>query len=191
MTNDLKHNVKEQERISAEIVTLQEELAAMQHDHAVLVNVQQALGVPTPAEPDTEAQSAALPSPRQSTSTTHERNQTAVKPAAKRETAAPKRPAAKSADSPKATQPTLVALIRRCLLELKEPRSAAEITAALGQAHPERQFATKVVRITLEGLVAKSQAERTKQGKSVFYAAHTPKSPATSEAGAQPSEAGH
>lgn len=94
---------------------------------------------------------------------------------------------AKPADAAKAAQPTLVELIRRHLLELKEPRSAAEISAALGQAHPERQFADKVVRVTLEGLVAKSQAERTKQGRSVFYTA--PKSADAPEAEAPAAEA--
>jgi predicted transcriptional regulator len=64
-----------------------------------------------------------------------------------------------------------VELIRHHLSEQNEPRSATEISTALGQAHPERDIKTKVVRITLEGLVAKSQAQRTKQGASVFYTA--------------------
>ncbi|MFV5997980.1 hypothetical protein ACNPQM_37810, partial [Streptomyces sp. NPDC056231] len=42
---------------------------------------------------------------------------------------------------------------------------------ALAQAHPDRGVKTTVVRTTLEGLVAKSQAQRTKQGSSVFYTA--------------------
>lgn len=60
-------------------------------------------------------------------------------------------------------------LIRRHLTEQGEPRSAVEISTALSQAHPERGIKTKVVRVTLEGLVAKSLAQRTKQGHSVFY----------------------
>ncbi|MEU6098600.1 hypothetical protein [Streptomyces sp. NPDC047079] len=47
----------------------------------------------------------------------------------------------------------------------------AEVATALGQAHPERGIKTTVVRTTLEGLVAKNQAKRTKQGASVFYTA--------------------
>ncbi|WP_324606211.1 BlaI/MecI/CopY family transcriptional regulator [Streptomyces sp. NRRL B-24720] len=55
--------------------------------------------------------------------------------------------------------------------EESEPRSATEISAALTQDHPDRGVKTTVVRTTLEGLVAKSQAQRTKQGSSVFYTA--------------------
>ncbi|MDH6703032.1 hypothetical protein P3T26_007549 [Streptomyces sp. MAA16] len=45
VAGDLESNLKEQERISAEIAALQEQLTALQQDHSVLVNVQQALGV--------------------------------------------------------------------------------------------------------------------------------------------------
>ncbi|MGW9597520.1 hypothetical protein ACWHLZ_45535 [Streptomyces chartreusis] len=176
VTNDLVHNVKEQERISAEISGLQEQLAAVQHDHTVLMNMQQALGITkAPAQPVAEVKSAAVPAPRAKGSTARGGKQTTRKPTAAPNKAAAKKPADKSSGAVKATQPTLVELIRRHLLELKEPRSAAEISAALGQAHPERQFTTQVVRVTLEGLVAKSQAERTKQGRSVFYTAPAPK----------------
>lgn len=189
VTNDLERNMKEQERLNAEIASLQEQLAAVQHDHTVLVNVQQALGVTTaPAQSMAEAKSTAVPSPRRKTSPTRGGKQKARKSTAAAEKTAPKKTAAKPADTAKEARPTLVELIRRHLLQLKEPRSAAEISAALGQAHPERQIAAKVVRITLEGLVAKSQAERTKQGRSVFYTAPAPKPADASEAEAQPAE---
>ncbi|MCZ4603686.1 hypothetical protein O3S80_07840 [Streptomyces sp. Lzd4kr] len=189
VTGDLERNTKEQERISAEIASLQGELAAVQHDHTVLMNVQQALGVPHgPAQPAAEAESAAVPSPRQKTDATRG-GKKARKSTAAPKKAAPRKPVAKAADAAKAAQPTLVELIRRHLLELEEPRSAAEISAALGQAHPERQFADKVVRVTLEGLVAKSQAERTKQGRSVFYTAPKPAEAPAAEA--QPAQADH
>ncbi|PBC93679.1 hypothetical protein BX281_1516 [Streptomyces sp. Ag82_O1-15] len=42
MTGDLERNTKEQERIGVEIEALQEQLRALQHDHTVLVNMQQA-----------------------------------------------------------------------------------------------------------------------------------------------------
>ncbi|MFB6931303.1 hypothetical protein [Streptomyces chartreusis] len=189
VTGDLERNVKEQERISAEIASLQEQLAAVQHDHTVLVNVQQALGIAqAPAQPAAEAESAAVPSPRQKTAAAGGRKQKAKKSIAAPKKTAPKKPVADSADAAKEAQPTLVELIRRHLLELKEPRSAAEISAALDQAHPKRQIAAKVVRVTLEGLVAKSQAERTKQGRSVFYSAPAPKSAAAPKAEEQPAE---
>jgi hypothetical protein len=190
VANDLDRNVKEQERISAEIASLQEQLAALQHDHTVLVNMQQALGIATtPSGPAAQSDSAAVPSPRRKAGTARSRKESTRKSTAAPRQAAASRPAAKTADAPKAAQPTLVELIRRHLAELKEPRSAAEISAALGQAHPERQMSTKVVRVTLEGLVAKSQAERAKQGKSVFYTAPAPEAAPASEAEAQPAEA--
>ncbi|SEE36548.1 hypothetical protein [Streptomyces sp. KS_5] len=189
VTNDLERNVKEQERLSEEIASLQEQLAAVQHDHTVLVNVQQALGITeVPAQPAAEAESAAVPSPRHKTGAARGRKKAGKSTAAPKKAAA-KKPVVKSAEVAKAAQPTLVELIRRHLVGLEEPRSAAEISAALGQAHPERQFADKVVRVTLEGLVAKSQAERIKQGRSVFYTA--PKPADASEAEAQPAAAEH
>ncbi|MGW3141472.1 hypothetical protein [Streptomyces sp. NPDC001139] len=69
------------------------------------------------------------------------------------------------------TTPTLVDLVREHLAGQSEPRSATEITAALEQQHSERTVKTTVVRTTLEGLVARNQAQRTKQGVSVFYTA--------------------
>lgn len=68
-------------------------------------------------------------------------------------------------------RPTLVDIVREHLNAQSEPRSAAEITNALGKAHPERTIKATVVRTTLEGLVAKNQAHRSKQGTSVFYTA--------------------
>lgn len=44
VTGDLERNVKEQERIGAEIEALQEQLGALQHDHSVLVSMREALG---------------------------------------------------------------------------------------------------------------------------------------------------
>lgn len=103
--------------------------------------------------------------------------------------AALKKSAAKAEGATKAAKPTLVELIRRHLAESKEPRSATEISAALGQAHPDRRISTKVVRVTLEGLVAKSRAERGKQGKSVFYTAPAPQPTGMPEAEAPSDEA--
>ncbi|MDN3028560.1 hypothetical protein [Streptomyces sp. S.PB5] len=67
-------------------------------------------------------------------------------------------------------RPTLVALIRGYLADRAEPCSAAEVVAALSEAHPDRVIKTTVVRTTLEGLVARGSAQRLKQGHSVFYA---------------------
>ncbi len=189
VTGDLERNVKEQERISAEIASLQEQLAALQHDHTVLVNMQQALGITTaPAQSAPEPERAAVPSPRQKAAAAPGGKRKTRKSTTTPEKATARKTSAK-AEGAKTAQPTLVELIRRHLAAQKEPRSAAEISAALGQAHPERRITTKVVRVTLEGLVAKSQAERTKQGKSVFYTAPSTEPTAAAQAGAQPEDA--
>ncbi|MEV2211712.1 hypothetical protein AB0H86_09675 [Streptomyces sp. NPDC050997] len=218
---DLERNAKEQDRIGGEIAALQEQLAAIQADHTVLTNIQQAIGTaPASAAPAAPSDSVAVPAPRRKPATgsgTGKRTRTkktgpqpgpaaAKKPAAVKTTAgkpaaekparksAAEKPAGKSAAGKPATtksaQPTLVDLVRRHLVEQNEPRSAAEITTALDQAHPERGVKTTVVRTTLEGLVAKSQAQRSKQGSSVFYTApDAPKQAAPAKSEEQPAKA--
>jgi hypothetical protein len=197
VTGDLERNAQEQERLSAEIASLQERLAALQRDHSVLVNIRQALGSTQAPAGDT----AAVPAPRKKPAPATAGKRTRAAKAAPRrrgtETAekakgtgstasaekaakagkpgkaAKKAPAAgKAAAGPaakKAAGPTLGELIRGVLAEQKEPRSAAEVAAALGEAHADRPVKTTVVRNTLENLVARNQVQRTKQGTSVFY----------------------
>lgn len=176
VTGDLERNLKEQERVNGEIEALQAQLAALQHDHTVLVNIQQALGVPAaPATPATEP-AAAVPAPR--TKTPRAAKQTKdKKPAAAARKRTSNKSAAKTATA-SSTSPTLVALVREHLAGQSEPRSAAEVATALGQQHPERTVKATVVRTTLEGLVAKNQAQRSKQGTSVFYTADDATEPA-------------
>ncbi|MEU3550039.1 hypothetical protein [Streptomyces longwoodensis] len=157
VASDLDRNVKEQERVTAELTALQQQLAALQHDHSVLVSVQQALGA-TPAARPARTDSATAPS-RRKKSEARPRKQAKTTPA--------KQSAGKAAA--KTAGPTLVKLIQQHLSGQDEPRSAAEITTALSKAHPERGIKTSVVRTSLENLVARSQARRTKQGSSVFY----------------------
>ncbi|GGP53920.1 hypothetical protein ACWDY7_13180 [Streptomyces calvus] len=257
VAGDLERNVKEQERITAEIAALREQLTVLQHDHAILVSMQQALGLTAaPAEPAAPSEPAAasrpaaaqeseaaepaattgseapaggatVPAPRRrrgaksgadkpkrgrTTGPRTASGKSAAKPSAvksptakapsaksagtkasavktkkqtKQQTQAeaeaptsrvvkadgPTSRAAKAAKPAKAEGPKLVELVRGHLAEHREPRSAAEVATALGQAHPDRTIRTTVVRSTLEGLVARNQAQRTKQGTSVFYTA--------------------
>ncbi|POX57228.1 hypothetical protein C3489_00445 [Streptomyces sp. Ru71] len=113
---------------------------------------------------------------------TAKKKQPAKKSTAAKSSAAATSPAAKSSGASTGA-PKLVELVRRHLAEQKEPRSAAEITEALGKAYPERSVKTTVVRTTLESLVARNQAQRTKQGTSVFYTA--PEATAANEAQAE------
>ncbi|MFJ7344352.1 hypothetical protein ACIQU3_29190 [Streptomyces sp. NPDC101110] len=183
VTGDLDANLKEQERIDAEIASLQEQLAALQHDHGVLVSMQQALGITQGRGGSAaESKSAVVPAPRRKKAAAAGGKQKARKAASAPAKKAVRKSAAKTANTPKAADLTLVELIRRHLAEQKEPRSAAEISTALGGAHPDRDISPKVVRVTLEGLVAKSGAERSKQGRSVFYSAPAQKDSAAPEA---------
>jgi hypothetical protein len=161
---DLEQNAREQERVAAELMTLQEKLHALRHDHALLVNLQQTLGSKNDAAtgPGAESEDAAPSVPRQAS--------------ARSAPSRRKKSAADAGTTRNSTAPTLVELIRSHLVEQDEPRSAAEITTALTQEHPERDIKPKVVRTTVEGLVAKGRVHRNKQGSSVFYTASGPES---------------
>ncbi|MER5654859.1 hypothetical protein ABT076_17795 [Streptomyces sp. NPDC002131] len=231
---DLDRNIKEQERIGAEIDALQEQLNALRHDHSVLTSLHQALGVTEKAAPTKAVKPAAPSVPQQKSAAkatkatspakaakatkttdvkgTRSRAKTAgsAKDVASKTVAAKasdaktgdaktgdakssgtkaapaKKPAAKAVSG----QPTLVELIRGYLTAQGEPRSAAEVSTALGKTHPDRRIQTNVVRTTLENLVAKSHAHRAKQGASVFYTATDGHEPAATAASTeQPVEA--
>lgn len=177
---DLENNTKEQERVSEEVALLQAQLAALQRDHQVLVSIQRAIetapGSPSP-QPRRTVSRYPPPAPPQEASHQVRRGQADADEADLPEPArtasgkqTPQKPTGRS-EAASSTQPTLVELVRRHLAEQREPRSAAEITTALGTAHPDRGIKTTVVRTTLEGLVARTQAQRTKQGSSVYYTA--------------------
>ncbi|MET7476995.1 hypothetical protein ABZT17_21860 [Streptomyces sp. NPDC005648] len=176
VANDLERNLKEQDRIREEIEGLEAQLAALQHDHTILVNVQEALGLPsTPAQPAPEEAVAAVPAPREKApapAARPGRQRRAAKAAEKTAPSAKKQSRKQSTAASSAgarAVPKLVDLVRENLTGQSEPRSAAEISTELEQLHPDREIKTKIVRLTLEGLVAKNQAQRTKQGRSVFY----------------------
>ena len=168
LTADLERNAKEQERIGAEVAALEEQLGGLQRDQALLVSMQQALGgdsSATPPSPD-DSIPAAPQLPRQASAEPKKATQRTTV-ATKPKTTAAKRPATKATTT--TAKPTLVELIHDHLHQQTEPRSAAEITTALTHAHPDRTIKTTVVRTTVEGLVAKGRAQRTKQGSSVYY----------------------
>ncbi|MGW0955335.1 hypothetical protein [Streptomyces sp. NPDC002545] len=142
--------------------------------------MQQALGTaPAPVQPAAKPDGAAVPTPRKKTSPEPGAGKrTRAKKAAGTQgaTTSKKSAAEKTTDKNAAakaspSQPTLVELVRSLLTQQSEPRSAAEVATALDKAHPERRIKTTVVRTTLEGLVAKNQAQRAKQGTSVYYTA--------------------
>jgi predicted transcriptional regulator len=175
VAQDLELNTKEQERIGVELSALQAQLRILQDDQSVLHSIQKTLGSRPASAPSTPEPSTSLPQQASGKNTTTRRapSKTAAKaPSAKKPTAQAKKETTQGAEPKAATasaQPTLIALIRTHLDRQKEPRSAAEVTSALAQAHPQRTIKSTVVRTTLENLVAKSQAHRSKQGASVLY----------------------
>lgn len=184
VARDLQHNVEEQERISGEIAGLQEKLAVLQHNHTVLVSMQQALGtaaetaqppVPPAAvaadDTATAGNTPAAKKPASGGAAKRTRGKGAATGRAGRKAAKPAAEKADASPEPKSAQPKLIDLVRTQLAGQAEPRSAAEIATTLGDAHPERAFKVTVVRSALENLVARNQAQRSKQGTSVFYTA--------------------
>jgi hypothetical protein len=173
VADDIERNAKEQERIGAEISALQEQLLALQHDQTVLVTMQEALGsgLTKPAldavavPPAGRDKDAAESRPGKRTGV----HKSATAPSGETTNRSGSKGSGVKGAAATSAQPTLVELIRRHLTEQSEPRSAAEVSTAVCQAHPGRRVTTNVVRTTLEGLVAKGHAHRTKQGSSVFY----------------------
>lgn len=162
---DLVHNAREQERVNAELVALQEQLEALRDDRTVLDSIRHTLTGDSPATgpADSTEASGATRAPKRKAAKARKAAQTA-----EAEVAPVPAPRAKPAQD--SAQPTLGSLIREYLgTQGTEPRSIAEVTQALAASHPERGVKGTVVRTTIEGLVAKGRVQRHKQGGSVFY----------------------
>lgn len=175
IAEDLAHNESERIRIEKEITALKAELETLTENRAVLERMRDSLaeGVPGGGAQDTSP-SPAPAAPSAPSAPTAVKKPTRKVPRQK-SAAAKSKSVAKPASSATATQPGATTLIELITSQLSgadgTPRSASEIATALRQAHPDREFNPKVVRNTLEALVAKGRAERTRQKRSVFYVA--------------------
>ncbi|MBO1329922.1 hypothetical protein [Streptomyces sp. VRA16 Mangrove soil] len=174
ISSDLAENERARRSISDDIAALQERLAVLEGNQALLLRMRESLGPAgaTAPEDTVSTPAAAAEAPSETAKPTRARRTTGAK-----ETSAKKKPASSRGDT-RPQGPSLVDLLKQQLRGYDEPRSAAEITDDLGKAHPERSFQTKVVRNTLEALVAKSGAERTRQKRSVYYCAPKAEQPA-------------
>ncbi|MFB7054106.1 hypothetical protein ACFCXT_13435 [Streptomyces vinaceus] len=194
---DLDLNTGEQERIRQEIASLQERLAGLEQDHALLVGMRAALGdvvTPVPApragrktEPAaavTAAPAKRAPAKKETAGKATVKKATVKKAAAKPAPAGGKATAAKTAAKGAVKEPAkakavaskekqvpLTELIHRHLSGQAEPKTAREIAQALKTADPDRSVSDNLVRTTTERLVARSLAERVKQGATVYYTA--------------------
>jgi hypothetical protein len=188
VSTDLEHNAKEQERIGSDIAALQHQLDELERDHALLLSMQQTLTVDPLATvlegavTGTATTTARLPRARRPKDSAHDTD-TKRGTAGRRARAADGPAKGRGARRRSAGGPTLREIVSRLLAAHDGPQSAAEITSALSSAHPERGVSPTVVRNTLEALVAKGQALRSKQQKSVYYSAVDTAAGSTAAAG--------
>ncbi|WP_308343623.1 hypothetical protein [Streptomyces sp. MK37H] len=178
INTDLERNSADHERLSAEITALQQQLLVLEKNRALLLGMRQSLGDEAtgdvPENTDVSGSDDGASGARKSAD-----RSTTDNPKKKTDTTSGKRKGTESGRSRtkrvrEAGVPTLRDLIRDDLAQHAEPRSAAEVTAALTQALPDREVKATVVRSTLESLVAKGEAHRTKQQRSVFYSVAAP-----------------
>ncbi|WP_329031564.1 hypothetical protein OIE71_01420 [Streptomyces sp. NBC_01725] len=167
---DLENNTAERKRLRSEIEELQAKLETLEHDHTLLLGVQ---GVFTGGSGAGSARGAKVPGARVPKRAAKSSAASAPKSAKTSKTSAKARSGSKGSAKPATgaagKQPSLAQLVSTLLAAHGEPRSAAEISAELAADHPSRNSNINVVRNALELLVAKSEAHRAKQQKSVFY----------------------
>lgn len=162
VADDLSANRGEQERVRTQLARLQDELVRLEESEQILTKVQDVLGAAPKraAKRGKSSETAAVPVARRAN----------AKAAAGKSGAAGGRKAPKKTVSTKKPgEPTWLELTTDCLGGQSEPRSAAEVSASLTDAYPERAVQVTVVRNTLEQGVAKGLVERSRQGRSVFY----------------------
>ncbi|MER8199294.1 hypothetical protein ABTY00_35855 [Streptomyces microflavus] len=162
VTDDLSANRSEQESVRAELARLQEELVRLEESEQVLTKMQEVLGA-TPKQTAKKGKSG------KTTTVPAARRSNGKAAAGKVGTPAGRKTSKKAAPPKKPGEPTWLELATAHLTGQSEPKSAAEVSAALTEAHPERAVQVTVVRNTLEQGVAQGLLERSKQGRSVFY----------------------
>ncbi|WTN39999.1 hypothetical protein OHB00_15180 [Streptomyces sp. NBC_00631] len=206
IAQDLELNAEKQDRLATEIAALEEQLRAVRENRVVLERLQQALtpqatasvpataasapGTAEPAEAN-EAVEAAVPHQRTEPAPNRRaaakpNRRASAKPSAAKPSAAKPSAAKPSAAKPSAaeTKPSLVEAVNTYLAQQQEPVSATDVAEAIRAGQPGRTIKTTVIRTTLENLVARNRARRTKQGRAVFYTLSAPEGPQTPEADA-------
>lgn len=170
IADDLAANRSEQERARAELTRLEDELTQLEEGEQILVKMQVVLGgAGKPAKGKGRKAAVSVPAARRAKGRTASgKGGDGAKPRAR--TGRKAQAANDIAGAPKAAgEPTWRALVTGYLADQREPKSAAEVTAALTEAHPQRATQVAVVRNTLEHGVAHGLLERSKQGRSVYY----------------------
>ncbi|MFG2525909.1 hypothetical protein [Streptomyces sp. NPDC048527] len=169
VADDLATNRSEQDRVRAELTRLQEELLQLEGSEQVLVKMQAALGVSSTPTAKPGRKAAKVPAARDSKSK-GAAEKAAHSPKTDANPARGRKNAARKAGSEGGvSEPTWIELIRSYLATQSEPKSSAEIAAAVAKENPQRDVQVTVVRNTLELGVARGLVERRKQGRSVYY----------------------
>ncbi|WP_181809489.1 BlaI/MecI/CopY family transcriptional regulator [Streptomyces shenzhenensis] len=195
IAQDLELNAEKQDRLATEIAALEEQLRAVRENRVVLERLQQALtpqatatapahvpatasasGTAEPAEA-TDAVEAAVPHPRTESAA---KRRASAKPSPKQPKPSLKQPK----PGLKETKPSLVEAVHTYLAQQREPVSASDVAEAIRAAQPGRAIKTTVIRTTLENLVAKNRARRTRQGRAVSYTLSASQEPQAPEADA-------
>ncbi|MER6563437.1 hypothetical protein ABT300_38080 [Streptomyces sp. NPDC001027] len=148
LADDLKHNTEEQERLSGEVTALQEKLESLRHDHALLLNMQQALGG---AEQTGEAASADAPTasvPRQAAPAAAQAGEPKKKARARKATSSPKAESAPKAGSsvkpaPKAASSAKSAPASKASAATKSAPAAKKASAPAAKKAPAAKPASK------------------------------------------------
>ncbi|MGW2562275.1 hypothetical protein ACWCXB_24060 [Streptomyces sp. NPDC001514] len=144
---DVEANLVQQEQVRIELRKLKQEHAALAKMMMSLEAVAET-AVRVPEQPTAARQGEAL------------------RPAPSSQPGTPRTPHA-----PRGEESSLIEIVCRLLREQNEPRSVAEIRNDVIAVRPTTE---QTVRNTLDRLVATSKAERTRQGRSVFYSAVRP-----------------
>ncbi|WP_405658477.1 hypothetical protein OG379_01625 [Streptomyces sp. NBC_01166] len=184
VTEDLAATRRKQERVRAELARLEGELRQLEEGEQVLVKMQVVLGGPgkPTAGSGKGRKKASVPAARRGKSVAAQQKAPGkAKPSKK---ANSKGSTVKAAPTKGADEETWAALAGSYLAGQREPKSAAEVAAALAEAHPQRKVQATVVRNALEQGVARGLLQRSKQGRSVYYTPVTTE-PASPEPAAQ------
>ncbi|MFJ5220938.1 hypothetical protein ACIP98_40575 [Streptomyces sp. NPDC088354] len=183
LDEDLARNASAQQDAADAIARWQEHLAGLQQEAVWLTGLKNTLNgqahapgseessaegpddSPNAVQDESGALPQAVPAPRAA------RHSRAGSTSRGKKATQGSRPASRTKQDGRGSSPTLGSLIVALLDEHQQPRTAAEVTAALAAGHPDRNAQNPVVRNALEQLVAKSRIARHKQGKTVFYTA--------------------
>lgn len=166
---DLESNREAHERVTRQMAELAGSLKTLEQDREMLLSMQRVFKEDT-AKAAAELTKADVPG------RTRTRKKTAATVPSARKAGSSKTGTGNKAPGKRAQSlvgstdtrtPSLVQLVRDHLSG--EPRTAAEVQEAVSAQHPDRPISVNAARTSLEALVAKGTAQRSRQGRAVFY----------------------